>query len=202
METYTETPETERELFESKNHRIYPKIKPHFPKICSECNKPFMGYKLSKICPECKKKESNRPKRRLCNCSRCGRMSHSLIFYDKTPEKQEWLCSFCMSKVRNEAYFLRNYGAPKPITKVCPVCLKTFETKIKVIVYCSIDCKSQRQNEKVREYYKIHPKHSKPVYTTPKVKICPECKNSFTSKANNQKFCKVECRALHNSVIL
>lgn len=63
--------------------------------------------------------------------------------------------------------------------KVCPICLKRFETPYKFKKYCSLKCKKKARSPKIHE------------------KTCAHCGATFMTKTDQQKYCSKRCADLH-----
>jgi hypothetical protein len=79
-------------------------------------------------------------------CSRCGRRTKTV-----QPFREEYLCSFCMKKAKDEISENKNF--PTLITKTCKECGSEFKTTKQIRVFCSEDCKMVNYAKKTKAYY-------------------------------------------------
>ena len=88
--------------------------------------------------------------------------------------------------------------------KICPVCGKKFEGRIKQ-TYCSVECRNKAHIERYtdyrKEYYKKNAEEKKAYQKelskrerVEQEKVCPTCGKPFTTSDSRQKYCCMECR--------
>lgn len=81
-----------------------------------------------------------------------------------------------------------NCNLVKPVVKICPICLKEFETKLRQAKYCSDDCQREKSRIHMREFQRA--KRGLRVELT---RNCIVCEKEFTPGHMANKICSDEC---------
>lgn len=89
--------------------------------------------------------------------------------------------------------------------KICKHCGKEFDTNRGYQVYCSSNCKYQKEKKDkvIKRKQRIVIYGSIPKYIEKEyIKICPICKKTFKTKKSYKTYCSAECYKKHNLIRL